>query len=455
MFGSKTRDMVASMRSELVELREQATTWGTWPGDAGTATWAGMPVDKDTALQMLAVYGSVRMISDGISTMPVDVYRRKPDGTNEELATPAWIDEPTMDLCFADWCSQVLTSLLLDGNSYLVVVRNDRNAIVELIPLANDKVKVERRKGLKVYMVNNVPFLGEIVHIKGLMVAGSDVGLSPVAYARQTIGLGLATEKYGAQFFDGPGNMPGVIEMLRPAQPGVMQETAKAWQKFRKQGGQGLPGVLQDGATWKPTGVTNEDAQFLATQQWTAAEIAGQMFLLDPSDLGIPVVGTSLTYGNLEQRSARRLQVAFLPWMTRIEHALSALLFNPRYMRFNPAGLLRGDLLTQYQAFRIGLGDGVPFLAVDEVREKIDLGPMPEATMPPAPAVDPVINSARPDGELRAHTFSVNPQIDIHIPAQPAKPPVVKINVPPATPLKRTVERDETGRIVSITEVPG
>lgn len=384
MFGSKTRGKVRDLSTQLTELREQATTWGTWPGDAGGSTWAGVAVDKDKALQLLAVYGSVRMISDGISTMPVDVYRKKPDGTSEELSTPSWIDEPTMDLCFSEWCSQVLTSLLLDGNSYIAVMRNDRGVIVELIPLANESVDVVRQNGRKVYQVNGVPFPGELVHIKGLMLAGSDVGLSPVAYARQTIGLGLATEKYGGQFFDGPGNMPGVIEMPKPAQPGIMAETAKAWQKFRKQGGQGLPGVLQDGATWKPTGVTNEDAQFLATQQWTAAEIAGQMFLLDPSDLGIAVPGSSLTYANLEQRNARRLQVSFLPWITRVEHAISALLFNPRYMRFNPAALVRGDLLTQYQAFRIGLGDGVPFLVVDEVRDKIDLPPMPDQPVPAA-----------------------------------------------------------------------
>lgn len=390
MFGAKTRNLVNSLQSEVSELRGQATTWGTWTGDVATKTTSGQSVDKLKALQLLAVYGSVRMISDGISTMPADVFRRKGDGTSEGLPTPSWLVEPMLDVSFSEWASQILTSLLLDGNSYIVVLRNDRQAIVELVPLANEAVRVVRRGGRKVYEVNSVPFPGELVHIKGMMLAGSDVGLSPIEYAKETIGLGLATGAYGAQFFDGPGNMPGVIEMPRPAQPGIMQETAKAWQKFRKQGGQGLPGVLQDGATWKPTGVTNENAQFLATQQWTAAEIVGQLFLLDPSDLGIPVVGTSLTYGNLEQRNARRLQVALLPWMVRIEHAVSALLYNPRYMRFNPASLLRGDLKTQYEAFRIGLGDGVPFLVVDEVRDKIDLPPMPPvAPVLPAPLGGP------------------------------------------------------------------
>lgn len=383
MFG-KGRE-IAELRGQVQELREQATTWGTWPGDGGTSTWSGESVDRGKALQLLAVYGATRAITDGIATMPVDVYRKQATGPAESLPTPSWLIEPVVGLSFTDWCTQVLTSLLLDGNSYLAVMRNDRGAIVEVVPLADDSVRVVRQNGRKVYMVNGQPYGGELVHIKGMMLAGSDVGMSPVEYARQTIGLGLAGLKYGSQFFNGPGDMPGVIEMPKPAQPGMMQETAKAWQRFRKNGGNGLPGVLQDGATWKPTGVTNEQAQFLATRQWTAAEISGQMFLLDPTELGIPASSSTINYQNSEQREARKVRVTFLPWMVRVEYAVSALLFNPRYMKFNPAALLRGDLLTQYQAFSLGLA-GAPFLEVDEVRDKIDLGPMTSVPVPAAAA---------------------------------------------------------------------
>jgi HK97 family phage portal protein len=224
--------------------------------------------------------------------------------------------------------------------------------------------------------VNGVTYPGELVHIRGRMLPGSDVGLSPIEYARQTIGLGADALRYGGEFFSGEGLMPGVIMMPRPAQPGIMEETGRMWQRKRKSGGRGLPGVLQDGATWKPTGVTNEQAQFLATRKFTAAEIAGQMFLLDPSDLGIPVEGTSLTYANLEQRNARRLQVALLPWIVRIEAAISALLFNPRYMKFNVNGFLRGDLKTRFESYAIGIQNA--FLEPNEAREFEDWSPLPD-----------------------------------------------------------------------------
>jgi len=371
--------MLGGVLRSRVEVREQqATPWGVWQGESTGRTWAGENVTADSAMQLLAVYGSVGLITDQISTLPVDVFRHVGE-MSVESPKPAWLIEPTVDLGFEDWCSQLLVSLLLSGNAFVAVNRNQSNAIVELVPLDPARVTVAREDGRKVYRVNGINYPGEMVHIKGRMWPGSDVGLSPVEYARQSIGLGLSALKFGGEFFDGEGNMPGVIEMPRPAQPGIMAETARTWRRRRQQGGRGMPGVLQDGATWKPTGVTNEQAQFLATRQWSAAEIAGQVFFLDPSDLGIPVDGTSLTYANLEQRNARRLQVALLPWIVRIERAVSALLYNPRYMKFNVNGFLRGDLKTRYEAYAIGITNG--FVEPNEAREREDMPPL-DAPLP-------------------------------------------------------------------------
>lgn len=357
------------------ERRNYQADWGDWGGSDSSPTWAGVAVNQSTSLQLLTVYGCVRLISDSISTLPIDVYRKLPDGTATELDVPLWIREPTVDLGFPEWCSQVLSSLLLHGNAYIAVTRSTGNAIRELVPFDPAKIQV-RSDGVrrKVYLVNGVPFGGELVHIKGLMLPGSDVGLSPLEMARQAIGLGLATMEYGAKFFDGEGNMPGVIEIPTKAQPEQMSAMAEHWRKKRSRRGKGLPGVLESGATWKPTGVTNEQAQFLATRRYTAAEIAGQLFLLDPSDLGIPVEGTSLTYANLEQRNARRVQVTLLPWIVRIEKAISGLLFNGEQMKFNVEGLLRGDTLTRFQAYQLGAQIGV--LTIDEMRSLENLEPL-------------------------------------------------------------------------------
>jgi HK97 family phage portal protein len=380
--------MLGGVFQREAPLEHRESVWSQFDTNAArsSTTWSGATVTTTSALQLLAVYGSVTLITDQISTLPIDTFRKTGD-VPVEITKPAWLIEPTVDLGFPEWCSQLLMSLLLAGNAYIVVTRNSQGAIVELVPLDPERVKPFREDGRLKYRVNGVTFPGELVHIRGRMLPGSDVGLSPIEYARQTIGLGASALQYGGEFFSGEGLMPGVIEMPRPAQPGIMEETGRMWQRKRKSGGRGLPGVLQDGATWKPTGVTNEQAQFLATRQFTAGEIAGQMFLLDPSDLGIAVDGTSLTYANLEQRNARRLQVALLPWIVRIEAAISALLFNPRYMKFNVNGFLRGDLKTRFESYAIGIQN--QFLEPNEAREFEDWSPLPDPPEEEAPDAIP------------------------------------------------------------------
>jgi HK97 family phage portal protein len=345
-----------------------------WPGDV-EAVWSGAQVSRDTALQLLAVYGCVRLITDTISTMPVDVFR-KVDGAPESVFVPRWLVQPTPHLSFKDWCGQILVSLLLDGNAFVWVNRSGPTTVDSLIPLDPQSVSVSRESGRKTIRVNGViPVGAEIVHIPGLMLPGSDVGISPVEYARQTCGVGLAALEYGAKFFDGDGNMPGVIEIPKVANPDIKKEMARQWRAKRTKVGKGLPGVLDDGATWKPTGVTNEQAQFLATRQWTSAEIAGQMFLVDPSELGIPVDGSTLTYQNLAQRGARLIGTTCRPWMDSIERAVTGLLPRPQYMKLNAGAWLRGDIKTQFETFAVGIQN--EFMVPNEARGFMDWGPLP------------------------------------------------------------------------------
>jgi len=376
MFGRK--------RSPKIEERAQATTWGTWQGD-GVAT-GGPDVNQSSAMQLLAVSGCVRYITDIISTLPVDVYRQLSDGSRVEESLPRWIKDPTVDLDFIAWCSQIVTSLLLHGNAYYAVTRSGL-AIVELVPVDPLVVSVVRENGRKVYRVRGQRFDGELRHIKGMMLPGTDVGLSPLEYARRSIGIGLAAVDYGQDNFESFLNMPGVIEMPGRADAPIMRETASMWRRQRSgRKNRGLPGVLQDGATWKPTGVTNEQAQFLQTRQWTAAEIAGQVFLVDPVELGIPVTGTSIQYGNMEQRSIATTRKAFNPWIIRIERSLSDLLPQPRFVKFNLDGLLRADSSARWATYSQAMAINVaaaqigqpPVLDTAEMRDFEDLGaPLP------------------------------------------------------------------------------
>ena len=376
-----------------LEERGQSTTWGEWAGESSTST----PVTQTSAMQLLAVAGCVRYISEWIANLPVDVYR-KSLGENSEVSKPRWLVNPTVDLTFTDWASQVLTSLLLHGNAYCVVTRSG-STIVELLPVDPSAVTVYRPAGgRKTYLVRGAPFKGELLHIKGMMLPGSDQGLSPLEYARLSIGLGLAAVEYGADNFTSSLNMPGVIEMPGKAQPETLREQANLWRRQRTgKRNRGLPGVLESGATWKQTGVTNEQAQFLETRQWTAAEIAGQVFLIDPVELGIPVAGSSIQYGNMEQRGIATSQRSFTPWVNRLETAISSLLPMPQFVKLNMDARLRADTAARWAAYEAASRINAAAVAIGmdpvqttaEMRDMEDWGPLEGFTHPTPPAPAP------------------------------------------------------------------
>ena len=387
MFGLSRRE----------ERAIQASAWGEWPGDATSVSWSGANVNTTSAMQLLTVYGCNRFICEGISTLPVDTYR----GAGDEkipVANPAWLEQPTVDLDRVSWLTQILTSLLLGGNAYLLKSYRD-GQLDQLIPLDPVKVSVLRDRGRKSYLVSGVPFEGQaILHVPGVMQPGSDVGMSPIEAARQTIGLGLAALEQGGRFFGQGQTLSGVIEDPGDPPPEKIRETARAWARRHSGSSKAhLPGMLTGGATWKPTGVTNEQAQFLETRGYTAAEIAGQLFLIDPSEFGLHAGangGGSITYANLEQRNARKVQVTFLPWLVRLERAFSGLLAKPRFVKFNVDGLIRGDTKTQAETFAIATG-GKPWMLPSEVRALLDKKPLDG--IDDAPAVAPAARSVERD----------------------------------------------------------
>ncbi len=320
--------------------------WGYWPGENVGTTASGVRVSETTASQLLAVYGSASLITDEISTLPVKV---------EGSRRPGWVDDPAEDVDRVTLLGQIVWSLLLSGNAYVAAFGSLTNPYpVEVLDPSKCEVRMERGRRV-VYVHGERPRGVTVIHIPGRVRPGDLMGMSPVEYARQSIGLGLAAQRFGSEYFDGEGNMPGVIELPNAAQPETLRNIARQWKQKRKTGGRGLPGVLDAGGKWKPTGVTNEQAQFLQTRKFTAAEIAGQMFLLDPSELGIPVEGSNLTYGNLQQRDQRRMRVALMPWIRRIEPKLSLLLpFNGQFV-FDVDAHLRGNTKESYETAKVAI----------------------------------------------------------------------------------------------------
>ena len=415
-----------------LEVRGQASTWGTWAGDDKTV------VSESSALRLLAVTGSVQLLTESVSTLPVDVFRYS-GVRRTEVTPPMWLKAPVVGLSFTDWCTQIMTSLLLHGNAYLVVTRGSDGKVSEVVPVPPESVSVKRANGFGgrlMYTVNGAPFTGEMLHIKGMMLPGADVGVSPLEFARQSIQLGLSAQSYGLESFDDSLNMPGVIEFPGSVDPAKMVETARLWQRSRRKGGRGLPGVLEGGGSFKATATTNEAAQFLETRQWTAAEICAQVYLIDPRELGIPITGTAIEYSNSESRMANLVRKGMLRWITRIEEAVSSLLPQPQYMKMNVDAMLRGTAADRWSIYKTAseintaaaASGQPPVLLTDEMRAWEELDPLPYR-----PQVDMVVNSNVDDlAELRSliHGLERTPTpvpINVSVDAR-QEPPVVNVD---------------------------
>lgn len=361
--------------------------WAAWArGDALTpsASTGGQRVDRESALGLLVVMGCQALISDSIATMPVDVLAPAADGRMAPAPqVPTWVETPNPEMDRVDFVTAVLMSLLGDGNAFLAPVRDQRGTVAEVYVLDPSRVTVQRANGRMVFALDGEPVRDELLMVRGMVLPGQLRGVSPVEAARQSIGLGLGAQDTATRFFGQGAVVPGVIQTSGNLTVEQMREVRDQW--VASHGGSGrshLPVVLTGDAKWQGISMTQEQAQFLETRRYTDAQIAGQLYRVDPSLLGIPVEGSSLTYANLEMRNTSLVRTTLLPWMVRAERALSRLLPARQTWKFNADGLLRADLATRYASYeaaaRIGGQLGEPLLTVDEMRRLENLAPLPD-----------------------------------------------------------------------------
>jgi HK97 family phage portal protein len=344
-------------------------------GDLSTpATAAGEPVTVDSSLRLSAVWGCVRLLSDSVATLPVDVYRT---GERTPLPTPPLLQRPSADFPeLTDWLWAAMASLLLRGNAWgRITARAGAGLLPAQVDLVHpDHVSVNASEGQPV----EIRFGGEVVdrediwHVKAFAFPGSLVGLSPIAYARECIALGIAAEKFGARWF-GEGAVPsGVIESDQKFGQERAEQLQAMW--MSRHAGHRRPAVLSQ-AAYKPISVAPEESQFVESQKLNAAAICRLFGVPAGMMAGVELAGHE-DYSSPEQRAQDFLTFGLRPWLTRLERGLSALLPRQHYARFNPGGLVRATLRERYEAHRVAIEAG--FLTVNEVRELEDRPPLDE-----------------------------------------------------------------------------
>jgi HK97 family phage portal protein len=339
-----------------------------------SGNFADVNVNPDQALRLSAVWACVNLLSNTVSTLPLKAHR--PGGAEFE---PVFLESPAAGWTLTDWLEAVMRSLLLRGNAYgFITARSGPRMSPSQVELVDpDRVSVNVSPSGEV----TYRFQGQLVdpsdlwHVRAFRYPGSPLGLSPIQYAAETIGLGLSTRRFGQAYFS-DGAMPtGILKIGQPADQ-LTIDTVRAHLK-RATHGRRQPLIVSGDAAWTQLSVSPEQSQFIDSQRLNVTEIA-RVF-------GVPAAMVdgqsedSNTYANLEGRSLHFLQYSLNPWLIRLENAISSLLPGGAYVKFTTAALLKTTTKERYEAYRLGLDGG--FLTIPEVRELEDKLPLAPAQL--------------------------------------------------------------------------
>lgn len=384
----------------------------------GSKVRAGVAVNQATAMTYSAVYNAVTIYAQTIASLPLHVYRTRPDGGKERATDyPLYRvlhDRPNPLLDSYRFRELMMVYLLLWGNFYAEVIERDGYED-ELWPIPPWRAQPQlMANGRDIQYQVTLPDgrsavlpRERVFHVAGMGFDGLR-GKSIISLARESLGLGMAAEAFGAQFFGSGANMAGVLE-----HPGSLSD--KAHERLRQHWKELYTGldnahrvaILEEGMKYTRIGIPPEDAQFLQTREFQVEEVA-RWFNLPPhmlKDL------RRSTFSNIEHQALEFVKYSLLPWLRRIEAAIKHQLLagadeQDLFAEFIVEGLLRGDTESRYRAYATARQWG--WLSANDIRRLENLDPieggdvyLQPLNMVPAGTTPQAARSAEPTGSPR------------------------------------------------------
>lgn len=347
---------------------------------------AGVKVDHETALRYSAVWACVRIISETLASVPWRVHRHRDDGGRDLVE--GTVDDllhrrPNSEMSAFEFRQTAMSHVLTWGNGYAEIERASNGQTVALWLLPPDRVEPRRDdNGVLFYEVvaRSGPLINlrreDVLHFRGLGFDGIR-GYSVIEMAARAIGLGLATEQFGGDFFSNGAHPSSAIEV-----PGVVDDEMgeRMRKSLREVSGPGKwmsPMLLESGTKWVQTGLPQKDSQFLETRVFQVRDIAREYRV----PLHMLADLERATFSNIEHQKIEFVSGTIMPWAVRIEQETDLKLFPRRpfggrrsFTRLNLSGLLRGDLESQNRAFSIGRQWG--WYSPNDIRAYLDLNPL-------------------------------------------------------------------------------
>ena len=352
------------------------------------ASSSGRRVTERTAMQMTAVYSCVRILSETLASLPLHIYESSETNSRKATKHPLYKllhDEPNPEMTSFIFRETLMTHLLLWGNAYAQIIRNGKGEVLALYPLMPDRMRVDRDEYGQLYyeyMLSdsdaNAKESGavrlstqDILHIPGLGFDGL-VGYSPIAMAKNAIGMAIATEEYGAAFFANGATPSGIL-----THPGVIKNPEamrESWSKGFGGRNSHKVAILEEGMNYTPISIAPNEAQFLETRKFQLNEIA-RIFRVPPHMVGDL---EKSSFSNIEQQSLEFVKYTLDPWVSRFEQAMTRRLLTDDekkkyYIKFNVDGLMRGDYQSRMNGYATARQNG--WMSANDIRalENLDL----------------------------------------------------------------------------------
>lgn len=352
----------------------------------GIRTTSGVNVSPESALRHTTVLICQRVLAESVASLPCILYKRRKDG-GKDRATDHPLYKVLHDKANGwntsfEYFEGTMHNLASRGNCYSFVERNTKRQTVGLIPLNPDGVDIKQAADwsptYKATMPDNTEAnlsTLEMHHIRGPLPRGYK-GRSIITLAREAIGLGLATEKFGSALFENGAKPSGVLKhpkvLLTPAQERLKQQFADRHSGLDNAH---KPLILEEGMDWVPLSINPDDAQFLETRKFQRSEIAGIFrvpahFVNDMEHA---------TFSNIEHQTLDFIQQSLRAWLVRIEQAINRDLLTPveqqdYFVEFLIDGMLRGDFFTRMQGYALQIQNRLA--TPNELRAKENQNPI-------------------------------------------------------------------------------
>lgn len=384
-----------SLMSRIFRARDKpkVTDTSSTPGQSfrfwfGRST-SNKVVTEQSAMRVAAVYACIRVLCEGVAQLPVHFYRRT-EGGGKEKATdhPLYkllCSEPNPEMTQFTFMETMMAHLLIWGNAYAQIVRNSKKEVIGLYPLMANRMQVYRDDKHQIYyeytllddeakaVKKRILKQSDVLHIPCMGFDGL-VGYSPLAVAKNAVGISLACEDYGANFFANGGTPCGVLE-----HPGTIKDVAKVQENWKN----GFSGsnahkvaVLEEGMKYTPISITPDEAQFLDTRKFQIDEIA-RIYRVPPHLIGDL---DHSTFSNIEQQSLEFVTYTLQPWLIRWEQGFMRQLLTEEekaqyFVKFSVDGLLRGDYASRMSGYATARQNG--WMSSNDIRQMEDLDRIP------------------------------------------------------------------------------